>query len=352
MPRRPNMPKGTPGPYPRGWEPFLAAINADLDDDTPRLVFADWLQENGDEPRAEFIRLQCAAARGEAGAAAADALLAEHRPRWLLGMPKGLRDRPSWCVFRRGFITAMIILGRHWASTGIQKDWDADGKAIRRITALEELHIEQPWNTLVESRTLTGIRVLTLPSAGSGLIESLAKSPVLPSLTDLAIVAKSSDGLSQRSFRALFANPKLARLRRLRVQSIRLGNLVAEGLAAPHFAGLEELRLPHDSLDEIGMESLVQSPALASLRVLDFLNNQIGDAGLAQLLRSPDLRNVEELVLHTCQLTAESVRALAKWEGLRTVRRLDLRGNLMKRSDVKAIRDSKHARNLAELPEE
>ena len=38
---------------------FLAAIYAAPDDDTPRLVFADWLQENGDEPRAEFIRIQC-----------------------------------------------------------------------------------------------------------------------------------------------------------------------------------------------------------------------------------------------------------------------------------------------------
>ena len=58
MPRRPRAPTTT-APYPPGWEPFLAAISANLDDDTPRLVFADWLQENGDEPRAEFIRIQC-----------------------------------------------------------------------------------------------------------------------------------------------------------------------------------------------------------------------------------------------------------------------------------------------------
>jgi uncharacterized protein (TIGR02996 family) len=39
------------------------AIRAHPDDDTPRLVYADWLQENGDEPRAEFIRVQCALAK-------------------------------------------------------------------------------------------------------------------------------------------------------------------------------------------------------------------------------------------------------------------------------------------------
>ena len=63
-------------------------INAHLDEDTPRLVFADWLQENGDEPRAEFIRLQCAAARGDpSGAKRADKLLTEHRQPWLRGLP-------------------------------------------------------------------------------------------------------------------------------------------------------------------------------------------------------------------------------------------------------------------------
>ncbi len=38
---------------------FWAAIRASPLDDTPRLVYADWLQEHGDEERAEFIRLQC-----------------------------------------------------------------------------------------------------------------------------------------------------------------------------------------------------------------------------------------------------------------------------------------------------
>jgi uncharacterized protein (TIGR02996 family) len=54
-----TRPDALPGGYPPGAEPFLAAIIADPADDTPRLVFADWLQENGDEDRAEFIRIQC-----------------------------------------------------------------------------------------------------------------------------------------------------------------------------------------------------------------------------------------------------------------------------------------------------
>jgi uncharacterized protein (TIGR02996 family) len=38
---------------------LLRAVAAAADDDTPRLVYADWLEEHGDADRAEFIRVQC-----------------------------------------------------------------------------------------------------------------------------------------------------------------------------------------------------------------------------------------------------------------------------------------------------
>jgi uncharacterized protein (TIGR02996 family) len=36
---------------------LLAAVAAAPDDDAPRLVYADWLQERGDEARAEYLRV-------------------------------------------------------------------------------------------------------------------------------------------------------------------------------------------------------------------------------------------------------------------------------------------------------
>jgi uncharacterized protein (TIGR02996 family) len=42
---------------------LLAAILANPEEDTPRLMYADALQERGDEARAEFIRVQCEIAR-------------------------------------------------------------------------------------------------------------------------------------------------------------------------------------------------------------------------------------------------------------------------------------------------
>lgn len=41
------------------FESLLATVIAHPDDDAPRLVMADWLDENGDGARAEFIRVQC-----------------------------------------------------------------------------------------------------------------------------------------------------------------------------------------------------------------------------------------------------------------------------------------------------
>jgi uncharacterized protein (TIGR02996 family) len=56
---------------------FLDAIFAAPDDDTPRLVYADWLAEHGQEHYAQFIRLQCAAAREKLWSDAANHLWEE-----------------------------------------------------------------------------------------------------------------------------------------------------------------------------------------------------------------------------------------------------------------------------------
>lgn len=49
----------------RDWPAFLAAISANPDDDSLRLVAADFLEENGDPDRAMFIRIQVELARLE-----------------------------------------------------------------------------------------------------------------------------------------------------------------------------------------------------------------------------------------------------------------------------------------------
>jgi uncharacterized protein (TIGR02996 family) len=48
----------------RTGEALLAAVIAESADDLPRLAYADWLEEHGDDARAEFIRVQVRLGRG------------------------------------------------------------------------------------------------------------------------------------------------------------------------------------------------------------------------------------------------------------------------------------------------
>src|SRR5579871_4647268 len=73
---------------------FLAAIKEDPDNDLPRLIFADWLDENRQPERAELIRVQVEWARlGEEAPEEVErhrqlnerarSLIAQHGERWL-----------------------------------------------------------------------------------------------------------------------------------------------------------------------------------------------------------------------------------------------------------------------------
>ena len=86
---------------------FLQSIADRPDDDAPRLVFADWLDERGESGRAEFIRVQCELAsskldkkrRHELRLRERD-LLNEHRQNWIEAIELPVED----VVFERGLI--------------------------------------------------------------------------------------------------------------------------------------------------------------------------------------------------------------------------------------------------------
>jgi uncharacterized protein (TIGR02996 family) len=91
---------------------FLRSIAEAGDDNAVRLVFADWLDDHGDTPRAEFIRVQCELA---------SAKLAEERRQSLRRRERALLNaqRNSWCQafglpieevhFERGLISRMRL---------------------------------------------------------------------------------------------------------------------------------------------------------------------------------------------------------------------------------------------------
>lgn len=79
-------------------EALLAAVLACPEDDAPRLIYADYLEGQGRDARAEFIRVQVGlAACGECGC--------DNLPRELAGLPAVVGMRPPcecrWCALRR-----------------------------------------------------------------------------------------------------------------------------------------------------------------------------------------------------------------------------------------------------------
>ncbi|MBN9117733.1 MAG: TIGR02996 domain-containing protein [Planctomycetes bacterium] len=96
---------------------LLRAVCENPDDDTPRLVFADWLQENGEPEYAEFVRLQVRHAEllrygapdSHGFAGLARELWLRHGERWRAELPRvsGL----TWHdAFFRGFPERALVL--------------------------------------------------------------------------------------------------------------------------------------------------------------------------------------------------------------------------------------------------
>jgi uncharacterized protein (TIGR02996 family) len=95
---------------------LLAAIRAAPDDDAPRLVYADWLDEHGQPERAEFIRVQIELARNESAELRrreAELLPGYHYAFASSLGPHGLRFR-----FHRGFVVGFGHTGVFAASHG------------------------------------------------------------------------------------------------------------------------------------------------------------------------------------------------------------------------------------------
>jgi uncharacterized protein (TIGR02996 family) len=95
---------------------FLADIREHPEDDAPRLIFADWLEERGkpgDAARAEFIRVQCKLAVAHITRSPRTnlerrewELLAGHREEWMHPLRAVMPLHDDDVTFARGFPAA------------------------------------------------------------------------------------------------------------------------------------------------------------------------------------------------------------------------------------------------------
>jgi uncharacterized protein (TIGR02996 family) len=265
------------------------------EDDTPRLIFADWLADHGEPERGEFLRLQCRVAQTRE----ADeqerlhqhitALLEQHQPTWLAPLEEIPRGYVNW---RRGLLHINIatVPSRRTAERL------AATEAWAWVEGLELNHHD--WDdaigVLAKSPLLTGITVLEADEVmfeETGM-RGLARSPYAANLSRLVF---SEANIGDNSIRALTRSPYLHRLTHLDLENNSITDAGMKALAAcPHLSGLRRLDLSNNGITLKGWQALAASPYLSGItrlhgrqHNLDLDVNSLGDEGVAKLVASP-----------------------------------------------------------------
>jgi uncharacterized protein (TIGR02996 family) len=194
---------------------FLAAVLEEPDNDTLRLIYADWLDEKG-QVRGEFIRIQCAKAK----AADDDPSLPiwEARERELLGKHEVDWVRPirylidAW-EFHRGFVEQVTMRpGAKWSEV-------LELAPIRHIHFYQRAHATlQEVRVLAQSPGLKRLLTLKLNTDRGIRDDSVAVLACCPHLSGLLGLDLSDNWIHNEGARLLAESPYLSRLRRLRLE--------------------------------------------------------------------------------------------------------------------------------------
>jgi uncharacterized protein (TIGR02996 family) len=211
---------------------FLQAILDDPDDDAVRLIYADWLQER-DDPRGEFIRLQCALANGVNGErrsrleAREQELLRVYEDDWTRPLTRaGVKE---WS-FHRGFVDRIRLSVRQYL------------EVAERLSSLAPAqHLELRMN---------GLR-------------TRAPEQLMPALADCSY---------------------LERIRSLDLSHNRLTSPAVRALVVSEYLGqLTHLNLAHNAIGDDGLRALASSPLFGRLTHLDLGFNDFGTNGIRAL---------------------------------------------------------------------
>ncbi len=357
-------------------EAFLHDIIQNPNDDTPRQIFTDWLDDHGQPERAEFIRVQLELARlgpdNSRGAVLQEReedLLAEYGACWRAPL-RALGATQA--KFRRGLIeevqlddapASQVLAVLRAAPIRTLRLWATDGRCVAslarfpELARLHELVIRsRPRNRigsigtacLAESPYLSGLHSLAIlgDQIGADGVRALALSPYLSSLKQLTlhcnhlrddsalILAESPllpklrslglgwNDIGEVGMRALLASPSCCGLERLDLElNAFSGAIVARMLAeASHLRRLTDLNVSDSNVGQEGASALASAPQLASLKKLVLQSFALGDEGVRTLARSPYLAGLQELWLCHNGVTTVGIGVLGEavfWPGLR-----------------------------------
>ncbi len=232
---------------------LLRAVGANPADDLARLVYADWLDEHGRHPRAEFIRVQVDLHGTHSGKARFERLRGRERELLDAHAAEWLRDLPRWARwgyqsdgwrrvdYERGFPAELALLASPFVRFG--------GDLLDRVPA--------------------------------GRVELLRAGKLLPAVAACEWFGRvpvwdlSYGPFADRDLVAVAASPHLAGVREMNFRCCEIGDAGVRALAAsPHAAGLRRLDLSYNNLSLGGVKALAASPYLRDLEWVEVADNR------------------------------------------------------------------------------
>ncbi|QEL19526.1 TIGR02996 domain-containing protein [Limnoglobus roseus] len=234
-------------------EAFLRAIFDAPDDDVPRLVYADWLEENGEEVAAKAIRLSISCFRAEDERTRVEYLHEFQRLKWENpevvnhhdGLFRNVLERGRDYDFTSGqFTVAELLDEQAFRVSALAKPWLFGVWRAAVMAPTERIVDSRPFDTLFHSIALRKVCELDLagdempivastvtddgggligqptyesrliPTISLGGIEALAKHRLCKRLTGLNL---TNNNLGNDAIRYLARSPYLDNLSRLEI---------------------------------------------------------------------------------------------------------------------------------------
>jgi len=373
---------------------LVAAICADPDEDTPRLAYADFLQENGEPERAEFVRAQIDLARTPAWEPFA-VLCKWRRLDWFAGIPFRSALPPvdgfqlEWHpqAFRRGLGSRLNVrslvawdqvspelldrapLGElHlWAAT--LDDWQrfAESPVLPRLRKLHFVNSPiEPLRVLRDVPEVLGITDLYFDRAsGAGMpvvIEELLQSRLgnavrglhfhmgYQSLDDLVDAIGPAYELQRLSLRTMgLTEPLVGRLMSLGVarnltqldmSGSPLGGDGLELLANGLPLSVESLQLSGTGAVGNGLRAIVFTSRVVNLRHLDLSQNPLAPRETKMLSESRPLSRLRSVTLRQCRIGDKGMRHITRAKFWRNLVELDLRDNPISVGGIRHLLDA------------
>ena len=340
---------------------FLTAIAAAPDDDGPRLIYADYLDE-ADDPRGDLIRVQIALAklppfdpRRPDLARAEVRLLDRFADLWAAPF-RGLATGP---VFRRGFVEEVKVTARQFL---------AHPNELFRAGPIRHVHLLDGSSHIaaaLASSHLARLAGLTVYAQylREPLADAIAASPHLSGLRTLHLGRNHIGDTGVRRLRGA----TLAGLDDLDLSENELTDDAADRLSAGQFPQLTRLELAGNALTATGAARLATMPrlerlglatnrvggrglgaSLARIAMLDLAGNGLTGDDVAGLLAEPTA-GVRELDLSHNRLGDDGVRTLAEAPSAEGLRGLRLAGNGVTDDGLLALAQSPRLTRLTTL---